>query len=131
MRDRLIYAPIEFKIRYCGNGERTVCAFINGAIVVQDALSFEEAIRKLDCMLLGVKKENSKVGDKVYMRFEGEITPLTIIRISTLETVDGVSRHYEAKSKIVATSFTDCHIGKTVFLTKEEAEKALKEKENG
>ena len=69
-----------------------------------------------------------KFGDKVYMRFEGEVIPLTIIRITTLETVDGISRCYDAKNKLVATSFTDRHIGKTVFLTKEEAEEKLKER---
>lgn len=77
----------------------------------------------------GVRVPPCKVGDKVYMRFEGEITPLTIIRISTLETIDGISRCYDAKNKIVSTSFTDRHINKTMFLTKEEAEEKLKERE--
>ena len=76
----------------------------------------------------GVIVSPCKVGDKVYMRFEGEITPLTIIRISTLETIDGISRCYDAKNKIVSTSFTDRHINKTMCLTKEEAEAELRKR---
>ena len=68
-----------------------------------------------------------KVGQTIYMLFEGEITPLLITRISTIETVGEFSRCYDATGKNVATSFTDNHIGKTMFLTKAEAEQKLKE----
>ena len=68
-----------------------------------------------------------KAGQTIYMLFEGEIAPLLITRISTIETVGEFSRCYDATGKNVATSFTDNHIGKTMFLTKEQAEQKLKE----
>ena len=75
----------------------------------------------------GVVVPPCKVGQAVYMLFEGEITPLLITSISIIETVGEFSRCYDATGKNVATSFTDNHIGKTMFLTKAEAEQKLKE----
>ena len=70
-----------------------------------------------------------KVGDTVYLPFEGEIEPILIAHVLIDARVGEVINSYEAHSKVVATCFADHHIGKTVFLTKEEAEQALKERD--
>ena len=82
----------------------------------------------------GVIVPPCKVGDTVYMLFVGEITPFLIYQSRREENVDFItscydSRGYDTRGKPVLTTFCDYHIGKTVFLTKEEAERALKERE--
>ena len=68
-----------------------------------------------------------KVGDKVYTIFEGEIETLKITYIETAENKAGISRFYDAGNWNLKMPFADCHIGKSIFLTKEEAEAKLKE----
>lgn len=82
----------------------------------------------------GVIVPPCKVSDTVYMLFDGEITPFFIYKSSREENVDFITSCYEARGfdtsgEPVLTSFCDYHIGKTVFLTKEEAERVLKERE--
>lgn len=96
----------------------------------------DEIVRDISSIIEKMENETlielpCKVGQTVYMLFEGEITPLLITRISTIETVGEFSRCYDATGKNVATSFTDSHIGKTMFLTKDEAEQKLKEMRGG
>ena len=67
------------------------------------------------------------VGDTVYMRFEGKITPFLITHVFAEQKInEDVIKCYAAKGKKVSTGFSANHIGKTVFLTKEEAEQKLK-----
>lgn len=72
-----------------------------------------------------------EVGQTVYMPFEGEVTQLSIFRVSVVLIMDEeVIIFCDAKSAKVGTSFSHHNIGKTVFLSREEAEKALKERES-
>jgi hypothetical protein len=68
-----------------------------------------------------------KVGDIVYTIFEGDIEALKVTYTKTEESVEFVYRYYDAKNKFLNMPFSDRCIGKTVFLTKEEAEEKLKE----
>ena len=71
-----------------------------------------------------------EVGQTVYMPFEGEVTQLSIFRVSVVLIMDeDVIIFCDAKSAKVGTSFSHHNIGKTVFLSREEAENALKERE--
>ena len=80
-----------------------------------------------------------KVGQKVYDTFEGFIEPCTVeaIFLGDYKDIDGnrsymAELHFSREDCPYATEeiyFTD--IGKNVFLTKEEAEKALKGGEQG
>ena len=68
-----------------------------------------------------------KVGDTVYTIFERKIEALEIVCSSRKENnPDDVYEHYDARNDFLIMPFSDCHIGKTVFLTKEEAEQKLK-----
>ena len=67
----------------------------------------------------GVTVPPCKVGDKVYQTDGVKIYELTIFDISLRKN----KPYYETES----IDFVDYAIGKTVFLTKEEAERALKE----
>ena len=76
----------------------------------------------------GVILPPCKVGDVVYVISKGNILPFVVNRIITTDyikiKVDYIGgRDYEIKYLLPD------HFGKTVFLTKEEAEKALKERE--
>jgi hypothetical protein len=81
----------------------------------------------------GVIVPPCKVGDKVYTIFEGKIEVLEIICSSrTVKNSEDVYEHYDARNDFLIMPFSDCHIGKTVFLTKAQAEQKLKElSENG
>lgn len=78
------------------------------------------------------------VGDKIYEVREGFVEPCTVEVIFLADYKDGNGKqsyimqiHYDREDcPYISTEnyFTD--IGKTVFLTKEEAEQALKEKKN-
>lgn len=69
-----------------------------------------------------------KVEDDVYINLLGRTIPLTVISISwltetpTFKAMNGVTMYYIFKSE---------DVGKTVFLTREAAEEALKGKQNG
>ncbi len=121
MRDRLV--EIFKKIEYT--------PYLGSPSISNLALQFTDyALYSIvdDLIENGVFVLQCKVGQTVYMPFEGEVTPLLIVRISTEERMGKeVSRCYDAKSEKVATSFSDYHIDKTVFLTKEKAEQKLKE----
>lgn len=69
-----------------------------------------------------------KVGDIVYTIFEGDIEALKITYTKTEETEKFGYRFYDAKNKFLSMPFSDRSIGKTVFLTREGAEKALAER---
>ena len=82
----------------------------------------------------GVIVPPCKVGDWVYVRYDGEVTPFLIYKSRREEDLDFITscydtRCYDTSGNPVFMSFCDYHIGKTVFLTKEEAEQALKERE--
>jgi hypothetical protein len=68
-----------------------------------------------------------KVGDTVYTIFEGDIEALKVIYAKTEESAEFVYRYYDAKNGFLSMPFTNRSVGKTVFLTKEEAEEKLKE----
>ena len=72
-----------------------------------------------------------KVGDAVYYIFESEIRKLTVISLSYMfsKTFKHFILHTQNyRGAVLSYEFKD--IGKTVFLTKEEAEQALKERVN-
>jgi hypothetical protein len=75
----------------------------------------------------GVIVPPCKVGDIVYTIFEGDIEALKIIYAKTEESTESIRKYYDAENKFLKMPFADCHIGKSVFLTKEEAEEKLKE----
>jgi len=82
----------------------------------------------VECLLNnGVIVPPCKVGDTVYTIFEGDIEALKVIYTKTEESVEFVYRYYDAKNGFLSMPFTNRSIGKTVFLTKEEAEAKLKE----
>jgi hypothetical protein len=82
----------------------------------------EELVRQ------GVIVPPCKVGDIVFTIFEGDIEALKVTYTKTEESSEFVYRYYDAKNKFLNMPFSDRSIGKTVFLTKEEAEQALKER---
>ena len=75
----------------------------------------------------GVILPPCKVGDTVYTIFEGDIEALKIIYAKTEESTESIRKYYDAENKFLKMPFADCHIGKSIFLTKEEAEEKLKE----
>ena len=77
----------------------------------------------------GVIVPPCKVGDTVYMIFENEIRELRVISLSYLfsSSFNHFNLHTE-NSRGAVLSYEMKDIGKTVFLTKEEAEKALAER---
>ena len=79
----------------------------------------------------GVIVPPCKVGDIVYTIFEGDIEALKVTYTKTEESAEFVYRYYDARNKFLNMPFSDRSIGKTVFLTKEEAEEKLKELQNG
>lgn len=72
-----------------------------------------------------------KVGDKLYQVTRNFISVFRV-RFIEIGTCGNLFLHTDLISGIVYTGelFRESEIGKTVFLTKEEAEKALKEREN-
>ena len=74
----------------------------------------------------GVIVPPCKVGDIVYTIFEGDIETITIIRSYREETINGFSTAYDARNNFLSLCFSEVSIGKTVFLTKEEAEERLR-----
>lgn len=74
----------------------------------------------------GVIVPPCKVGDKVYYVFEGEIRELKVISLSYmfLESFKHFNLH-TTNSRGAVLSYEIKDIGKTVFLTRKEAEKAL------
>lgn len=68
-----------------------------------------------------------KVGDIIYTIFEGKIEALNIIRATTEESTERFNRYYDAENKFLKMPFAECHIGKTVFLTREQALAKMKE----
>lgn len=73
-----------------------------------------------------------KVGDTVWMYGEdfGTVLPYTIDLISFVGKGCGYSANYNHNGELIdGIDFEDDDIGKTVFLTREEAEKALEAKE--
>ena len=113
----------------CGKG-------VDGAMD-RDQMAFESRCPRVefDCPHFKPKSRfvelPCEVGQTVYMPFEGEVTQLSIFRVSVVLIMDEeVIIFCDAKSAKVGTSFSHHNIGKTVFLSREEAEKALKERES-
>ena len=129
MRDKLFELLTDCEIEYAQYLSEECDKAIKGDVTKQLFKRLEFYADRL--IENGVIVPPCKVGDTVYMSFEGEIIPLLITRILTIETVGEFSRCYDATGKSVATSFSDKHIGKTMFLTKEEAEQKLKEMRGG
>ena len=75
----------------------------------------------------GVILPPCKVGDTVYAVGYREIYAGTVIEIKSFETEDGTEKTYHAEDDGYPIGFTDEDFGKTVFLTREEAERALRE----
>lgn len=97
-----------------------------------------EAVERLADYLLaeGVIVPPCKVGQTVYVTdiFEGEIAKCEIIKVECFAGEEVTLIEYKAPKEDVVYSYEcpDTEIGKTVFLTREEAEKALAERsENG
>jgi hypothetical protein len=68
----------------------------------------------------------------VYTIFEGKIEVLEISKATREEFQGYVIEYYDARNKTLVMPFDDCHIGMSVFLTKDQAEQKLKElSENG
>lgn len=74
----------------------------------------------------GVSVPHCKVGDIVYTIFEGKIETLKVVYAKTEESAEGVSKYYDAENKFLKMPFAECHIGKSIFLTPETVEQALK-----
>ncbi len=72
-----------------------------------------------------------RIGDRVYI-FEPHLYECVI---TAFEIISGKENIYKAVcdccGRIIGLKFTDRNIGKTVFLIREEAEKALEEASNG
>ena len=94
----------------------------NPMISLQTAMDIVDAIIDYDVIL-----PPCKVGDIVYTIFEGDIEALKIIYAKTEESTESIRKYYDAENKFLKMPFSDCHIGKSIFLTKEEAEEKLKE----
>lgn len=75
----------------------------------------------------GVIVPPCKVGDTVYAVGYREIYAGAVIEIKSFETEDGTEKTYHAEDDGYPIGFTDEDFGKTVFLTREEAERALRE----
>lgn len=74
----------------------------------------------------GVVCPPCKVGDTVHCIFEGEIRELKVISFSVL--ISSAIKHssiHTTNSRGAVLSYEQCDFNKTVFLTKEEAERAL------
>lgn len=80
----------------------------------------------------GVIAPPCKVGDTVYMIFENEIRELRVISLSYLfsSSFNHFNLHTE-NSRGAVLSYEMKDIGKSVFLTKEEAEEKLNEMNKG
>lgn len=88
------------------------------------------AVSTADYLLAnGVIVPPCKVGQTVYTVECCEIYAGTVIGIESFETEDGTEKTYHAEDDGYPIGFTDEDFGKTVFLTREEAEQALKERE--
>jgi hypothetical protein len=111
-RDRLIELQIEAYKEWSANTNHDISV----AEFVTDYL-----------LANGVIVPPCKVGDTVYTIFEGDIEALKVICAKTEENAEFVYRYYDAKNGFLSMPFTNRSIGKTVFLTKEEAEAKLKE----
>lgn len=99
-------------------------------------LQFPEDIEALADYLLanGVIVLPCNVGDTVYS-YDENLYALLDYRINQITLSDGAPTLYSGlcfnKDELLSdTDFVKSDIGKTVFLTKEEAEKALKERES-
>ena len=129
MRDRLIEL-----IRRCTCHYGPPCE--GHCAECQNSDIYDEEIEHIADTLLanGVIVPPCKVGDTVYTIFERKIEALEIVCSSrTTKNPEDVYEHYDARNNFLIMPFSECHIGKTVFLTKEQAEQKLKEMrvENG
>ena len=83
----------------------------------------------------GVIVPPCKVGQRVYVTdiFEGKIAECEIIKVECYAGEDVTLIEYKSPKEDVTYSYEcpDTEIGKTVFLTKEEAEKAIAERREG
>lgn len=71
-----------------------------------------------------------KTGDTVYSIACNEIHPFVVVASKIQLVGEEASFEYKAENVEYPMFFDDSNIGKTVFLTKEEAEQALKERES-
>ena len=136
MRDRLIEVLAKyFDIgdSYAYNLTRVKEAFSVGTVTIDDFVEFDDEVVAdiADHLLVnGVILPPCKVGDTVYWLKRDPETLGWCIRQSNVASIlidnDTIRVYISPICWIVGTD-----IGKTVFLTREEAEKALREKENG
>ena len=106
---------------------------------VCEALYQGNGIPKVSPIHCGVFKDKSRyielpcaVGDVVYNIYGHEVTITEIVIL--MDRYGPISfkfeGRYKLKNSLCCYNFDDYEFGKTVFLTKEEAEQKLKEKEN-
>ena len=121
-RDKLI------EIIYCAGRDYDDCVDAQHEIGMSAYEDFDSWLAD-DLLANGVIVPPCKVGDTVYMIFENEIRELRVISLSYLfsSSFNHFNLHTE-NSRGAVLSYEMKDIGKTVFLTKEEAEKALAER---
>ena len=100
------------------------------ATVGETRMSIVDAEKIADRLLSeGVIVPPCKVGDVVYVTdiFEGKIAECEVIKIECFAGNEVTLIEYKAPKEDVVYSYecSDTELGKTVFLTKEEAERAL------
>lgn len=105
--------------------------FVFGTQIAVNSVEWDSTkVKELTDHLLanGVIVPPCKVGDTVYMIFENEIRELRVISLSYLfsSSFNHFNLHTE-NSRGAVLSYEMKDIGKSVFLTKEDAEQALKE----
>lgn len=121
MRDRLIAMLRQADFDY---GEECVCAAEDG---YKGAIDFAEYFA--DFLLAnGVIVPSLKVGDTVYYTHRGKIWSAKVyyIDVVLMEDYVSISAAEAANERGAGIEFNWDSIGKTVFLTEEEAEQALK-----
>ena len=115
MRDKLIEL-IKQSVTVCEDGACPMYTRVGEVEALADHL-----------LANGVIVPPCKVGQTVYAVGYREIYAGTVIEIKSFETEDGTEKTYHAEDDGYPIGFTDEDFGKTVFLTREEAEQALRE----
>ena len=122
------------KETWCSGGELKVYRYTIFAELVKDGdWNFNDMISNVADYLLanGVIVIPCNVGQTVYTIFERKIETLEITQAKTKESKNGIRIDCIAENDFLKMPFSKCHIGNSIFLTKQEAEAKLKEQENG
>ena len=103
----------------------------NGSGTIVDGTKVEDVVDSL--LANGVIVSPIKLGDKVYIIYGIKTAHKRIVKIEVSDIEIDFRYSFSGSNKIYRynyNSFTNDDIGKTVFLTKEEAEEKLKELED-